>query len=115
MDNQLMNKYRIRIAAAALARMRGKTGSNCLVINIPKKGLQTFTVEDSTMMALLGRFEDEMRGEYGTNDGNKIIEYAYKNAINVNKYGEYLTDTGKLLVDELIKEATEYVKNNGLE
>uniref|UniRef100_UPI0011E7A4CB hypothetical protein n=1 Tax=Serratia marcescens TaxID=615 RepID=UPI0011E7A4CB len=82
MNNELLLRYRIRIAAAALNRRHGKTGSNNLVIDIPNKGLQTFTIEVSTMMALLGRFEDQMRGEYGTDEGNKTIEYAYKNAIN---------------------------------
>ncbi|ELA6496151.1 hypothetical protein RF847_004627 [Salmonella enterica] len=111
MNKELLLKYRSRITAAALLRMRRKAGSNCLVISTADKGLQTLEVTDGTMMALLGRFEILMRDEYGTTEGNKVIEYAYKNAINVNPNGEYLTDTGKLIVDDLIKEATDYVKS----
>lgn len=109
MNITLIGKYKNRIVSSALRRMKHKTGSNCLVITTKNKGLQTVEVTEETMMALLKRFENELRAEYGSHDGSVAAEYAYKNAIIIDKLGEHLTDTGKLLIDVLLKQASEYI------
>lgn len=59
---------------------------------------------------LLCRFEKMARSEHGPAAGDKAIRDLYRNAVDVNGHGEYLTESGKLLVDELVAELVEHAK-----
>ncbi|MGE2271837.1 hypothetical protein ACME84_23135, partial [Enterobacter hormaechei] len=59
---------------------------------------------------LLRKFERLAISEYGNIDGVKAIRGIYSNAVDVNGSGEFLTDSGKELIDELISELVEFVK-----
>ena len=108
--NILIEKYRNRIKNAALAWMKKKTGGNLLIINLPTEKIVTVEITEQYMDLLLRRFEGLARGEFGTIEGNKIINSSYQNAIGISKETEYLTESGKLIVDDLLMEVVEYVK-----
>lgn len=98
----LISTYRRRILKAALIRHQRKTGSACIVISLPKGGITTLEITEIVMDGLLSRFEKLARGEYDSVNGDKAIIAIYKDAVDVNGYGEYLTESGKLLVDDLV-------------
>ena len=108
--NVLIEKYRNRIKNAALAWMKKKTGGNLLIINLPAEKIVTVEITEQYMDLLLRRFEALARGEFGTIEGNKIINSSYQDAIGINKETEYLTKSGKLIIDDLLMEVVEYVK-----
>ncbi|VTP13191.1 hypothetical protein PUATCC27989T_01025 [Phytobacter ursingii] len=109
MDNTI-DKYRNRIKNAALSWMKKKTGGNMLIVKLPKGEIETVEITESFMDSLLRRFESLVRGEFGTIEGNKLVESSYKDAIQINRDTEYLTDSGKLIIDDLLMEVVEYVK-----
>lgn len=109
--NNILHRNRVRIVNAAMTRLRRKTGSVFLIINLPNKEIETVEITDSYMTQLLMRFEGLTRGEYGGIEGNKLIKSAYENSIAINRDTEYLTESGKLLIDGLLNEVVEYVKN----
>ncbi|ELI8921124.1 hypothetical protein LH671_16785 [Enterobacter kobei] len=109
MDN-LINTYRRRILKAALLRHQRKTGSTCIIINMPKVGINTVELTEILLDGLLKRFEKLALSEYGNIDGVKAIRGIYSNAVDVNGSGEFLTESGKVLVDDLISELVEFAK-----
>lgn len=109
MDN-LINTYRRRILKAALLRHQRKTGSNCLVIKLNKGGINTVELTEILLDGLLRRFEKLALSEYGNIDGVKAIRGIYSNAVDVNGSGEFLTESGKALIDDLIAELVEFAK-----
>ncbi|WP_431622795.1 hypothetical protein [Enterobacter asburiae] len=109
MDN-LITTYRRRILKAALLRHQRKTGSTCIIINMPKGGINTVELTEILMDGLLRRFEKMTLGEYGNIEGVKIIRWIYSSAVDVNGSGEFLTESGKVLVDDLISELVEFAK-----
>lgn len=109
MDN-LTQKYRNRISHAAIAWMNRKTGGNLLIVNLPDGKMETVEITTNFITQLLLRFEGLTRGEEGRIDGDKLIKYAYQNAIEINKDTEYLTESGKLIIDDLLAEVVEYVR-----
>ncbi|EGT5204823.1 TPA: hypothetical protein JD203_08005 [Cronobacter sakazakii] len=112
MENSILT-YRRRIIKAALLRHLRKTGGNAIVIKLPKGGITTIELTEVVMDGLLSRFELIARGEAGTSKGNETIKDIYYRSLDVNGHGEYLTETGKLLVDELIAEMVAYAKKAG--
>lgn len=102
--------HRRRITNAALSRLKRKTGGNLLIVKLPGGKIETVEITQSFMHQLLLRFEGLTYGEYGRTEGDQVIKAAYQNAIEVNKNTEYLTESGKLIVDELLKEVADYVK-----
>ncbi|MCL5502180.1 hypothetical protein M5Y49_26390 [Escherichia coli] len=108
--NVLIEKYRNRIKNTALAWMKKKTGGNLLIINLPAEKIVTVEITEQYMDLLLRRFEALARGEFGKIEGNKIINSSYQDAIGINKETEYLTESGKLIIDDLLMEVVEYVK-----
>lgn len=110
MNNPIIGTYRRRILKAALIRHQRKTGSTCIVITQPKGGIKTLELTEIVMDGLLSRFEKLARGEYGSLNGEKAIIAIYKNAVDVNGYGEHLTESGKLLVDDLVAELVSHAK-----
>jgi hypothetical protein len=109
MDNLILT-YRRRILKAALLRHQRKTGGTCIVISLPKGGITVLELTEIVIDGLLVRFENIARKEYGSIDGDKAIRELYRNAVDVNGHGEYLTENGKLLVDELVAELVEHAK-----
>lgn len=110
MNNAIIEKYRNRIRNAALAWMKRKTGGNLLIINLPGNKIETVEISEQYMDLLLRRFEGLVRGEFGTVEGNKVINTSYQNAIGISKETEYLTESGKMIIDDLLMEVIEYVK-----
>lgn len=108
--NSSILTYRRRILKAALLRHQHKTGSTCIVISLPKGGITTLELTEIVMDGLLVRFENIARKEHGSIDGDKAVRELYRNAVDVNGHGEYLTESGKLLVDELIAELVGHAK-----
>ena len=106
----IIDTYRRRIANAALARLKRKTGGNLLIIKLPNKKIETVEVNDHFMNQLLLRFEGLTRVGLSRYEGDSTIKKAYQNAIEINKHTEYLTDSGKLIIDELLSEVVYYVK-----
>ncbi|AYW30945.1 TPA: hypothetical protein JTP90_004188 [Escherichia coli] len=110
MAREIIDKYRRRIATAALQRMQRKTGGNLLIVSLPDGELTTIEITEHFMTQLLLRFEGLTRVEFGRTDGETAILAAYRNAININQHTEYLTESGKLIVDNLLKEVVDYEK-----
>ena len=108
--DKLIETYRRRIANAVLARLHRKTGGNLLIIKLPDNKIETVEVNERFMNQLLLRFEGITRGGLNRYDGDVTIKTAYQNAIEINKHTEYLTDSGKLIIDELLNEVVDYVK-----
>ncbi|ELY2796660.1 hypothetical protein SNN58_001330 [Cronobacter dublinensis] len=113
MEN-IIATYRQRIVKAALLRHLRKTGGNSIVIKLPNGGIITIELTENIMDGLLSRFELLARGEAGISKGNETVKDIYYRSLDVNGRGEYLTETGKLLVDELIAEMVAYAKNAGI-
>lgn len=105
-----IDKDRRRMVTAALRRMQRKTGGNLLVVNLPDGEITTIEITEQFMNQLLLRFEGVTRGEYGRSEGEATIRTAYQNAIAINQHTEYLTESGKLIVDGLLKEVVDYIK-----
>ena len=110
--DKLTSTYRRRILKATLDRHQRKNGSNLIVISLPKGGITTLELTEVLMDGLLCRFEKLAVSEYGSVNGEKSIRELYQNSLDVNGRGEYLTEGGKLLVDDLIAEVVTHVKNN---
>ncbi|HAI8584356.1 hypothetical protein ACQUW1_10695 [Klebsiella pneumoniae] len=110
MTHEPINTYRRRMVTAALRRMQRKTGSNLLVVDLPDGEITTIEITEQFMNQLLLRFEGLTRVEYGRTEGEATIRTAYQNAIGINQHTEYLTESGKLIVDGLLKEVVDYVK-----
>jgi len=106
----VIETYRRRILKAALLRHQRKTGTTCIVISLPKGGISTVELTEILLDGLLCRFEKMARNEHGPAAGDKAIRDLYRNAVDVNGHGEYLTESGKLLVDELVAELVEHAK-----
>ncbi len=106
----IIDTYRRRVANAALARLKRKTGGNLLIIKLPENKIETVEVNEHFMNQLLLRFEGLTRGGLSRYEGDATIKTAYQNAVEINKHTEYLTDSGKLIIDELLNEVVDYVK-----
>lgn len=81
-----------------------------MIIKLPNKKIETVEVNDHFMNQLLLRFEGLTRVGLSRYEGDSTIKKAYQNAIEINKHTEYLTDSGKLIIDELLSEVVYYVK-----
>ena len=103
MKNNTIEIYRRRIAIAALHRMKRKTGGYCLVINLPNKEIQTIEMDEETLQKLLIRFERQSATEFGK-ESPEFIRKTYLNSLDINGHTEYLTETGKMIIDELLSE-----------
>lgn len=108
--SNLITTYRRRILKAALLRHQRKTGSSLLVIKLNKGGISTIELTEILLDGLLRKFERLALGEYGNVEGVKALKGIYSNSVDVNGSGEFLTESGKELIDELISELVEFVK-----
>ncbi|WP_227136555.1 hypothetical protein [Kosakonia radicincitans] len=114
MDNLILT-YRRRILKAALLRHQRKTGSTCIVISLPKGGMTTLELTEIVMDGLLSRFEKEINSEFGSTEGNKFLREIYRGAVDVNGSGEFLTESGKLIIDELLNELVQFAKSRSMQ
>lgn len=110
MKNNTIEIYRRRIAIAALERMKHKTGSNCVIVNMPDGDIQKIDFDENSIMKLLMRFERQACSEYGISESTSFIRSTYMNSLDINGHTEYLTETGKLIVDELLGEVITWAK-----
>ena len=90
--------------------MKRKTGSNLLTVKRHDGELTTIEITEQFISQLLLRFEGVTRGEFGRKDGETAIRTAYQDAVGINQHGEYLTESGKLIIDELLNECIDYIK-----
>ncbi len=110
MKNNAIDIYRRRIAIAALHRMKRKTGGYCLIINLPGGEIQTIAIDEDAVKKLLIKFEKQAISEFGK-ESAEFIRKTYSNSLDINGHTEYLTDTGKLIIDELLSEVVAYAKS----
>lgn len=110
--DKLIETYRRRIIKSALHRHLRKTGSSCIVINQPKGEIKTIELTEILLDGLLGRFEKQAVNEFGNIDGIKAIRGIYSSAVDVNSRGEFLTESGKELIDALIAELVDFAKKH---
>lgn len=108
--DKLIETYRRRIIKSTLLRHNRKTGSNHLVIKLNKGGINTVELTEILLDGLLRKFERIAISECGNVEGVKAIKGIYSSAVDVNGSGEFLTDSGKELIDELISELVEFAK-----
>jgi len=110
--DKLIETYRRRIIKSALHRHLRKTGSSCIVINQLKGEIKTIELTEILLDGLLGRFEKQAVNEFGNIDGIKAIRGIYSSAVDVNSRGEFLTESGKELIDALIAELVDFAKKH---
>lgn len=113
--NNLILTYRRRILKAALLRHQQKTGSTCIVVSLPEGGITTLELTEIVMDGLLSRFEKEINSEFGIAEGNKFIREIYRGAVDVNGRGEFLTESGKLIIDELLNELVRFARSRAMQ
>ena len=109
MKQSTIEIYRRRIAIAALHQMKRKTGGYCLVVNLPNKEIQTIELNEEAFQKLLVKFEKQSAAEFGK-ESPEFIRKTYLNSLNINGHTEYLTETGKMIIDELLSELEAYAK-----
>ncbi|EAM9428696.1 hypothetical protein BCN13_11870 [Salmonella enterica] len=101
--------YRRRIAIAALNRMKRKTGGYCLSVNMPDDNIQIIEINEEAMLQLLQRFEKQARTEFEA-EAEAFIRQTYMKSVDINGHTEYLTETGKMIVDEIFAELIKHAK-----
>ena len=101
--------YRRRIAIATLHRLKRKTGGYCLSVNMPDNDIQVIEINEESMLKLLQRFEKQFLAEFGS-ETNEFLRKAYMNSLDINGHTEYLTETGKAIVDDIFSELIAHAK-----
>ncbi|EMO6448671.1 hypothetical protein AM504_25960 [Klebsiella michiganensis] len=101
--------YRRRIAIATLHRLKRKTGGYCLSVNMPDSDIQVIEINEESMQKLLLRFEKQVRAEFGS-ESDSFLRKTYMNSLDINSHTEYLTETGKAIVDDIFSELIAHAK-----
>lgn len=109
MKNNIIEIYRRRIAIATLNRMKRKTGGYCLSVNMPDDNIQVIEINEESMLKLLLRFEKQARTEFNT-EAETFLRQTYMKSVDINGHTEYLTETGKMIVDEIFAELIKHAK-----
>lgn len=109
MENNTIKIYRHRIAIAALNRMKRKTGSYRLTVSMPDDNIQFIDIDEEAMLQLLQRFEKQARNEFAA-EAEAFIRQTYMKSVDINGHTEYLTETGKMIVDEIFAELIKHAK-----
>lgn len=109
MKNNTIDIYRRRIAIAALNRMKRKTGGYCLSVNMPDDNIQVIEIDEEAMLQLLQRFEKQARNEFAA-EAETFLRQTYMKSVDINGHAEYLTETGKMIVDEIFEELVKHAK-----
>lgn len=95
----VLEKYRRRIAIATLHRLKRKTGGYCLSVNMPDSNIQVIEINEESMRKLLQRFENKF--VQSLVPSLKVFAKTYMNSPDINGHTEYLTETGKAIVDDI--------------
>lgn len=111
MKQNIIDVYRRRIAIATLGRMKRKTGGNCLIVNMPDGEIKSVELNEEAMTKLLMKFEAQANNEFGR-DADKFLRQTYMNCLDINGQTEYLTEQGKMIIDELLSDVVTYLKKN---
>ncbi|HBV9683087.1 TPA: hypothetical protein MEA26_004504 [Klebsiella aerogenes] len=111
MKQNLIDVYRRRIAIATLGRMKRKTGGYCLIVNMPDGEIKSVELNEEAMTKLLMKFEAQAKNEFG-HDADKFLRQTYMNCLDINGHTEYLTEQGKMIMDELLSDVVTYLKKN---
>ncbi|ECA9704776.1 hypothetical protein EUP80_16445 [Salmonella enterica subsp. enterica serovar Bredeney] len=109
MKNNTIEIYRRRIAIAALNRMKRKTGGYRLTVSLPDDNIQFIDINEEAMLQLLQRFEKQARTEFNA-EAETFLRRTYMKSLDINGYTEYLTETGKMIVDEIFAELIKHAK-----
>lgn len=109
MKTGAIEKYRQRIAIATLHRMKRKTGGYRLSIPMPDESIQFIDIDEEAMQQLLQRFERQARDEFGS-EASDFLRATYMDCIDINGHTEYLTEKGKMIVDEIFSELINHAK-----
>ncbi|HGU6444644.1 TPA: hypothetical protein ACNABU_005403 [Citrobacter amalonaticus] len=109
MKNNTIEIYRRRIAIAALNRMKRKTGSYRLTVSLPDDNIQFIDIDEEAMLQLLLRFEKQARTEFAA-EAETFLRQTYMKSVDINGHTEYLTETGKMIVDEIFAELIKHAK-----
>lgn len=109
MKNNTIEIYRRRIAIAALNRMKRKTGGYRLTVSLPDDNIQFIDIDEEAMLQLLQRFEKQAQTEFAA-EAETFIRQTYMKSVDINGHTEYLTETGKMIVDEIFAELIKHAK-----
>ncbi|EMD6813332.1 hypothetical protein QD840_001687 [Citrobacter koseri] len=109
MKNNTIEIYRRRIAIAALNRMKRKTGAYRLTVSMPDGDIQFIDIDEEAMLQLLQRFEKQARNEFSA-EAETFLRQSYMKSVDINGHTEYLTETGKMIVDEIFEELVKHAK-----
>lgn len=109
MKNNTIEIYRRRIAIAALNRMKRKAGAYRITVSMPDGDIQFIDIDEEAMLQLLQRFEKQARNEFAA-EAETFLRQTYMKSVDINGHTEYLTDTGKMIVDEIFAELTKHAK-----
>ncbi|MCE2003115.1 hypothetical protein [Enterobacter asburiae] len=114
MKNNTIEIYRRRVAIAALNRMKRKTGVFCLPVNMSDNNIHVIEINEESMLKLLQRFEKQARNEFNA-EAETFLRQTYMKCVDINDHTEYLTDTGKMIVDEIFAELIMHAKEMYME
>lgn len=109
MKNNIIDIYRQRIAITALDRMKRKTGGYRLTVSMPDGSIQFIDIGEQAMLLLLQRFEKQARSEFGA-ESESFLRETYMKCVDINGRAEYLTETGKMIVDDIFAELIKHAK-----
>ncbi|EBW8074703.1 hypothetical protein AUB33_09550 [Salmonella enterica subsp. enterica serovar Hadar] len=109
MKNNTIEIYRRRIAIAALNRMKRKTGGYRLTVSMLDDNIQFIDIDEEAMLQLLQRFEKQARNEFAA-EAEAFIRQTYMKSVDINGHTEYLTETGKMIIDEIFAELIKHAK-----
>ncbi|EGH2794938.1 hypothetical protein ID987_000811 [Salmonella enterica] len=109
MKNNVIDIYRRRIAIAALNRMKRKTGGYRLTVSMPDDNIQFIDIDEESMLQLLQRFEKQAQNEFAA-EAETFIHQTYMKSVDINRYTEYLTETGKAIIDDIFSELIAHAK-----
>ncbi|EGT0677674.1 hypothetical protein JAF86_003473 [Citrobacter braakii] len=109
MKNNTIEIYRRRIAIAALNRMKRKTGGYRLAVSMPDDNIQFIDIDEESMLQLLERFEKQARNEFAP-EAETFLRQTYMKSVDINGHTEYLTETGKMIVDDIFAELIKHAK-----
>ncbi|HCB3267198.1 TPA: hypothetical protein MYU63_003382 [Citrobacter amalonaticus] len=109
MKNNTIEIYRRRIAIAALNRMKRKIGGYRLTVSMPDDNIQFIDIDEEAMVQLLQRFEKQARTEFAA-EAETFLRQTYMKSVDINGHTEYLTETGKMIVDEIFAELIKHAK-----
>lgn len=109
MKNNTIEIYRRRIAIAALNRMKRKIGGYRLTVSMPDDNIQFIDIDEEAMLQLLQRFEKQARTEFNA-EAETFLRQTYMKSVDINGHTEYLTETGKMIVDEIFAELIKHAK-----